>query len=355
MLALTADEAAAFCRRLQETAIGDAGRVDSLESRRFRLPTHAEWQYACRAVTTLDAAMASPHFGGWCNLQDIPPAQIQDAKDLWKKVGGVEQFTGTQDQIAKILQTAGKSPEPDERSKAIAVLEAFLRKGLGFDRPLAKVGTVHAVNSGKPNAWSIRNMHGNVFEWTITERDSEKEQQILQFLAGSQNASVPDTKCFFLAGAGYNHQLQKNPGEWVKFAVWGGEPFDVDKGIPDPLDYPSARMDSTAIDFCPGLRVVLDRVLSPGWLVVVRKTVMVPNTLDDKVHTELARVRSVATELGGTQTELAIIKYYESLANYRLGKLSDSARDVKDAAASFPDDDSYFRLLNQLVDLDATR
>ena len=142
VLAVTLDEAAAFCRRLQQTAVDDSATASSLEARGFRLPTHYEWQYACRARQTLDEALAWPHFGGWCSLQEIPAAQMQDGKDLWKKAGGVGEFTGTQDQIEKILRTVAGSKDTDDQARAIKLLEAFLQKGLGFDRPLTNRGTV---------------------------------------------------------------------------------------------------------------------------------------------------------------------------------------------------------------------
>jgi hypothetical protein len=281
---------------------------------------------------------------------------MQDARDLWKKAGGEGEFTGTQDEVEKILRFVAGSKDTDDQARAIKLLEAFLRVGLGFDRLLTNRGKVHTVDLGKPNDWNIRNMHGNLYEWTIAERDPEKQKQIFQFLAGSQDAAVPDSKSFLLAGAGYNFSFQRqNVAEWVKFSIWGGEPFDIDKGTPAPLDYPTARDDKEASDFCPGLRVVLERVLSPTWLLVIRRSVITPRVLDDKVHVELDRSRSLITELGATKAELAAVKYYESLANYRMGRVADAARDVKDAALSLPDDDSYFHLLGQLVERDAVK
>ena len=209
----------------------------------------------------------------------------------------------------------------------------------------------------------LENQMAGIFAtWAVMSSSGLSPNAILKsfsryflFLAGSHNATAPSTACFFLAGAGYNHQLQKNPSEWVKFAIWGGEPFDIAKGVPSPLEYPAAKDDKLAIDFCPGLRVVLDRVLSPTWLLVVRKNVITPQVLDDKVNAELDRIRAVVSELGGTKSELATVKYYQSLANYRLGKLSESARDVHDAVSGLSDDDSYFQHLTQLVERDAVR
>jgi hypothetical protein len=279
---------------------------------------------------------------------------MQDAKDLWKKAGGDGDFTGTQDQIEKILRSVAAAKEADDQAKAIKLLEAFLRAGIGLDRPLTNRGDIHTVDSGKPNAWNIRNMHGNLYEWTIAERDPDKQKQIFQFLAGAHNASAPDTNCFLLADAGYSFSFtRQNLAQWVKFSIWGGEPFDIDKDAPAPLKYGEARDEAFASDRFPGLRVVLDRVLSATWVLAIRKSVTAPQALDDKAHAELNQSRDRITELGASKGELAIVKFYQSLANYRLGRVSDAARDVKAAVADLPDDDSYFRLFGQLAECDA--
>jgi formylglycine-generating enzyme required for sulfatase activity len=74
----------------------------------YRLPTEAEWEYACRAGTTTPYA--------------IPPGdKLSDY--AWFK------------------QNSGIAARP--------------------------AGAPHAVGTKKPNAWGIHDMHGNVMEWTI--------------------------------------------------------------------------------------------------------------------------------------------------------------------------------------------
>jgi formylglycine-generating enzyme required for sulfatase activity len=97
-------EAAEFCRRLSEIAEEkDAGR-------RYRLPTEAEWEYACRAGST----------GRW-NV-DIPDNVLSLAGE------------------AKLLQDY-----------------AWTEQNSG--------GKSHPVAQKLPNPWGLYDMHGNVMQW----------------------------------------------------------------------------------------------------------------------------------------------------------------------------------------------
>ncbi len=87
------DEARAFCEKLS-----------AMDGKRYRLPTEAEWEYACRAGTTTAFNIGSDGL----SARD---ANIDD--------GSAASLSG-----------------------------------------LAPVGTL-----GRPNAWGLRDMHGNVWEW----------------------------------------------------------------------------------------------------------------------------------------------------------------------------------------------
>jgi formylglycine-generating enzyme required for sulfatase activity len=89
------DDAVEFCRRLSAMpAERDAGRV-------YRLPSEAEWEYACRAGTTTR---------WYCGDDEAALADV-----------------------------------------------AWFNKNAG--------GITHAVGKTKPNAWGLYDMHGNVWQW----------------------------------------------------------------------------------------------------------------------------------------------------------------------------------------------
>ena len=84
----------------------DSVREAGLE---FRLPTEDEWEHACRAGST----------GDYCRLAD--------GTEIMKKSLG---------RVAWFIENSG--------------------------------GTTHLVGRKEPNAWGLYDMHGNVWEWTLT-------------------------------------------------------------------------------------------------------------------------------------------------------------------------------------------
>src|SRR3970040_660391 len=78
----------------------------------YRLPTEAEWEYACRAGTT--TGIAADHLGDYAWFQ-------------------------------------ANSAQPE------------------FAEPGFADGTYHRIGTKKPNAWGLYDMLGNVMEWTLDQ------------------------------------------------------------------------------------------------------------------------------------------------------------------------------------------
>ncbi|MGA0173459.1 MAG: formylglycine-generating enzyme family protein [Phycisphaerales bacterium] len=110
------NDALRFCERLsQKTGMN------------FRLPTEAEWEYACRAGTT-----TAYSFG------DDPSDLAQHA---W--------FAGN----------SGREDFDADALGAVGDLTAL------FDRLESNGCSTRPVATKKPNAWGLHDMHGNVWEW----------------------------------------------------------------------------------------------------------------------------------------------------------------------------------------------
>jgi formylglycine-generating enzyme required for sulfatase activity len=98
-------EAEAFCRRLTEIARKSGELPEGWE---FRLPTEAQWEYACRAGTTTATAFGDTLSSKQANFKGQP--------------------------------YNGGEPGPS-------------------------LGKAARVGSYPPNAWGLHDMHGNTFEW----------------------------------------------------------------------------------------------------------------------------------------------------------------------------------------------
>ncbi len=131
---VTWDRAVAFCEWLSMK-----------EGRPYRLPTEAEWEYACRAGTT------TPFHTG---------ATLPDGHQKWF---GDDNYRG-------VYFPPGPMPrEYDWRTTGTRA--AALKQGqiIGLDHPAeeSRAGGAGSLRVAKktPNAWGLHDMHGNVAEW----------------------------------------------------------------------------------------------------------------------------------------------------------------------------------------------
>jgi formylglycine-generating enzyme required for sulfatase activity len=122
------NDAMAFCRWLSAKS-----------GLRFSLPTEAQWEWACRAgsVTRLSFGGCDADFSRHANLADesFGKGLVKDGKQV---TGGLEHL---------VLEGAALS---DGRFNDGAVVTA-------------------EVGRGRPNAWGLREMHGNAAEWTRSQ------------------------------------------------------------------------------------------------------------------------------------------------------------------------------------------
>lgn len=104
------EDASAFCRKLTDMVRNADKKLEGIE---FRLPTDAEWEYACRAGTTTATAYG-------------------------------DSLSSTQANFDGNYPYGGAVKGPDLSRTAV-------------------------VGSYQPNAWGLYDMHGNVWEWCLDE------------------------------------------------------------------------------------------------------------------------------------------------------------------------------------------
>ena len=150
------NDATAFCQRLTDLE-RKSGKLQANEE--YRLPTEAEWEYACRAGTT-----TAYSFGN-------------DASQL----GQYAWFAGN------TLPTRATVVNLDEKIAG--------RAGEEY---------AHAVGLKKPNPWGLHDMHGNVWEWCSDRYDKK--------LSGGIDPAGPGVTSFRVrrgggwgTGPGYPH------------------------------------------------------------------------------------------------------------------------------------------------------
>ena len=108
------DDAQTLCRKLSES-----------EGVEYRLPTEAEWEYACRAGSTTESC-----FG-----------------DDEARLGDYAWFRGNSGRV-----------EVTRKKRLLGLL------GTREERAIVDQRT-HDVGQKKPNAWGLHDVHGNVWEW----------------------------------------------------------------------------------------------------------------------------------------------------------------------------------------------
>lgn len=324
-------DAIAFCKMLNElqTSGADIGKAE-IERLNFRLPSHIEWQFACRAISDADGANKYPHFHSWADYDALDKNDRAKCLEEWKEMGRQESdFAGTQFQVAEIITKRYSTTN----SKPLEILSVFLKQGIHSNRDFSKSTTapLGSIKSTGPNSWGLYDMHDNVREWTIAIDDRGELQRLWRELVnqGQINDELRQRKLLFLAGGAANDTMAGGAdAAWNAFAIWGGRPMDVKSGTPEYFSLADDETADKTFDYAPGLRILLERVLADDWLLVVRRKTVLSNDKLDEALASIDQFQQVIREIVAESSQnekAALLAYYAGLAQYRMGKVADAA------------------------------
>lgn len=171
------EDARAYCEWLSKTRGGS-----------YRLPTEAEWEYACRAGTTT-----------WYSTGDDPD-ELYD--------------------YANVADAALEQKHPGlAEHQRVARLEPGEGDGFAYTAP---VGSLHG------NPWGLHDMHGNVWEWTSDKFDAQHYSDRIKEAAGkSRGERVRNEDVVIVDPTGPEDTTAHEYGDWrvIRGGGWNVGPI----------------------------------------------------------------------------------------------------------------------------------
>lgn len=307
------------------------GHSSMFSTFQFRLPTHFEWQYACRGLS------GRKHFVNWpANPARVPAGDFENYREFLRKEDPdayekhrvvFDSFDGTEDAMIRLLTHQA----PEVRDVATTLL-GFL---LDADPDLKQVTSCEA------DSWGIRGMHGNVAEWVLYSEDAHPSQPVPQFADRTDNGN--STPQLLIAGSWAKAQL-KNVS-WERLSIWHWQ------------NLTRSAVDASTVGQPVGIRLVMTDAVTETWFADLRQMAN-ESFLEKRSTDELAKGVRGGIEVSERDKEGATIAdarigIYDALVRSMTGDDRSAVEKLRDSATTLGESgDDYFAILASVIDSD---
>jgi formylglycine-generating enzyme required for sulfatase activity len=332
-------DADAFCLKLSKAY----DRFKSVSGRRagfstllFRLPTHYEWQYACRGGSK------KKHFAEWPeDPQNVPVDGFRNFREYLEKKNPdlymkqqefFDSFDGSESSLVKLLNDPQMKSDDEVRSYLEDLVQNLL--------PVAK--SVRRVTDESPNTWNIRGLLGNVSEWVVVVAEPAADRVNVpspgDFAKGEVNTSY---------AGGYSAPSGSIP--WKSLSIWHWQTNKYTS-----KDQNRVRGQQT------GIRIAMVDAVAEAWFADLRQ--IAQQAYDGTVAADAllgsyeSGMEVVGRDKEGRTIAGARVGIYGALAKARSGDQAGGSRLLHEAATELKDSgDDFFAQLEPLLAEDDLR
>lgn len=336
-------DADTFCLKLSEAYDrfkSATGRRADFSTLVFRLPTHYEWQYACRAESK------KKHFAEWPESpENTAVGSFKNYREYLEKKNPdlyvkhqefFDSFNGSETDMVRLLDDAQTTNDKEVR----IYLEGLVQMLLPVEKSLRR------VTDESPNGWNIRGLLGNVSEWVVVVAEPLADRTDVPYPGGFAKGNVH-------AGYAGGYSAPSGNVPWKSLSIWH---WQINK-------YTSKNQDRVRGQNT-GIRIVMMDAVAETWFADLRQ--MAEQAYDGEVSADEllggfeSGMKVVGRDKEGRSVAGPRIGIYGALAKARSGDQVGSSHMLHEAVvglkeSSDADDSVFFSQLEPLLAEDDLR